>query len=98
MIKLFMMSTTLFAATFTSFSTLAKTNDGDKAVSMVLSFPKVKEFSHRMAAAKQAVQAVAERKSKCVFNVHVYEDYPGHIATFGFFDADICRGKITEEE
>lgn len=78
--------------------TLAKMSDEDRAASMVLSSPRVKDFSARMATLKQKVQVIAERKSKCMFNVHVFEDHPDHIATFGFFNADICRGKVVEEE
>ncbi len=78
--------------------TLAKMSAKDKAAWMVLSFPSVKDFSNRMAAAKQKVQLIAERKSKCVYSVHVFEDHPDHIATFGFFTADVCRGKVVEEE
>ena len=51
-----------------------------------------------MKAMKQPVGAMAERTSKCVFNVRVFEDHPDHIATFGFYDADICRGTVKESQ
>ena len=75
-----------------------KVDDEDQAVSMVFALPKVKEFSKRMAVKKQKVQALAERKSKCVFNVRVFEDHPYNISTFGFFNADFCSRKVVEEE
>ncbi len=88
----------LLAEIMSPVPSLAKVSAEDKAILMVLSFPKVRQFSSRMAAKKQKVQAMAERKSKCVFNVRVFEDHPEHIVTFGFFNADICLGKVVEEE
>ena len=72
-------------------------NDEGNAVTLVFNFPRVKAFQAQMRIRKQPVQATAERQSKCIFNVRIFEDHPDHIATFGFFDADICRKKVTEE-
>jgi hypothetical protein len=72
--------------------------DENRAVELVFNSPKVRTFSKKMKAMKQPVRAMAERTSKCVFNVRVYEDHPDHIATFGFFDADICRENVKESQ
>ena len=74
------------------------TADENRAVELVFNSPKVRIFSKKMKAMKQPVGAMAERTSKCVFNVRVYEDHPDHIATFGFYDADICRGSVKESQ
>jgi hypothetical protein len=72
--------------------------DEDKAYALVRKFAKVQAFSKRMSAKKQPIGMMADRKSKCVFDVRVYENHPDHIATFGFFDANICSGKVIEEQ
>jgi hypothetical protein len=69
--------------------------DENRAIELVFKSPKVGMFLRKMKASKQPVGAMTERKSKCVFNVRVFEDRPDHIATFGFYDADICRGNVT---
>lgn len=68
--------------------------DENRAIELVFNSPKVRIFVKKMKAANQPVGAMAERTSKCLFNVRVFEDHPDHIATFGFYDADICRGRI----
>jgi hypothetical protein len=70
--------------------------DENRAIELVFNSPKVGIFLRKMKAAKQPVGAMTERKSKCVFNVRVFEDRSDHIATFGFYDADICRGTVKE--
>jgi len=75
-----------------------ETQDEDKAYALVLKFPKVEAFSKRMSAKKQPIGMMTDRKSKCLFNVRVYEDHPDHIATMGFFDVNICSGKVIEEQ
>jgi hypothetical protein len=70
--------------------------DENRAIELVFGSPKVRIFINKMKAAKQPIGAMTERKSKCVFNVRVFEDRPDHIATFGFYDADICRGNVKE--
>lgn len=70
--------------------------DENRAVELVFNSPKVRTFSMKMKALKQPFGTKAERMSKCVFNVRVYEDHPDHIATFGFYEADICRGSVEE--
>jgi hypothetical protein len=70
--------------------------DENRAVSLVFDSPKVKIFVKKMKVLKQPVGALTERMSKCVFNVRVFEDHPDHIATFGFYDVDICRGDVKE--
>jgi hypothetical protein len=72
--------------------------DENRAVELVFNSSNVRTFSKKMKAMKQPVGAIAERTSKCIFNVHVYEDHPDHIATFGFYDADICRGNVKESQ
>lgn len=72
--------------------------DGNRALELVFNSSKVRTFSKKMKAMKQPVGAMAERTSKCVFNVRVFEDHPDHIATFGFYDADICRGTVKESQ
>ena len=72
--------------------------DEDKAYALVRKFPKVEAFSKRMSAKGQPIGMMAERKSKCLFNVRVYEDHPDHIATMGFFDVNICSGIVIEEQ
>lgn len=73
------------------------TTDENRAIELVFNSPKVRIFLEKMKAVKQPVGAMAERKSKCVFNVRVFEDHHDHIATFEFYDADICRGNVKEE-
>ena len=70
--------------------------DENRAIGLVFDSPKVRIFLKKMKAVKQPVGTMTERKSKCVFNVRVFEDRPDHIATFGFYDADICRGNVKE--
>ena len=70
--------------------------DENRAVELVFNSPKVGIFIKKMKAMKQSVGAMTERKLKCVFNVRVFEDHVDHIATFGFYDADICRGNVKE--
>lgn len=70
--------------------------DENRAVELVFDSPKVRIFIKKMKAMQQSVGAMTERKSKCVFNVRVFEDHVDHIATFGFYDADICRGNVKE--
>ena len=70
--------------------------DENRAIELVFNSPKVRIFLKKMKAVKQPVGATAERKSKCLFNVRVFEDHPDHIATFGFYDADICRGSVKD--
>ena len=70
--------------------------DENRAIELVFNSPKVRIFLKKMKAVKQPVGAMPERKSKCLFNVRVFEDHPDHIATFGFYDADICRGNVKE--
>jgi hypothetical protein len=70
--------------------------DENRAIGLVFDSPKVRIFLKKMKAVKQPVGAMTEQKSKCVFNVRVFEDHPDHIATFGFYDADICRGNVKE--
>lgn len=72
--------------------------DENRAVELVFSSSKVRIFLKRMKAIKQPVGAMTERTSKCVFNVRVFEDHADHIATFGFYDADICRGNVKESQ
>lgn len=79
-------------------SNATETQDEDKAYALVLKFPKVEAFSKRMSAKRQAIGMMADRQSKCIFNVRVYEDHPDHIATMGFFDVNICSGKVIEEQ
>ena len=93
----------LFIASSTGLSIDSRSWAGDatdenRAVELVFNSSKVRTFSKKMKAMKQRVGAIAERTSKCVFNVHVYEDHPDHIATFGFYDADICRGTVKESQ
>jgi len=70
--------------------------DENRAIELVFSSPKVRIFLKKMKAVKQPIGAMTERKSKCVLNVRVFEDHLDHIATFGFYDADICRGNVKE--
>jgi len=70
--------------------------DENRAIKLVFNSPKVRVFLNKMKVVKQAVGAMTERKSKCLFNVRVFEDHPDHIATFGFYDADICGGNVKE--
>jgi hypothetical protein len=70
--------------------------DENRAIELVFNSPKVRIFLKQMKAVKQPVGAMTERKSKCLFNVRVFEDHLDHIATFGFYDADICRGNVKE--
>lgn len=70
--------------------------DENRAIEVVFNSPKVSIFRKKMKAVKQPVGAMTERKSKCLFNVRVFEDHLDHIATFGFYDADICRGNVKE--
>jgi len=72
--------------------------DENRAVDLVFKTPKVRIFLKEMKAMKQPVGAMTERTSKCVFNVRVFEDHSDHIATFGFYDADICRGNVKESQ
>jgi hypothetical protein len=72
--------------------------DEKRAVELVFNSSKVRTFLKKMKAMKQPVGAMTERTSKCVFNVRIFEDHPDHIATFGFYDADICRGKVKESQ
>ena len=67
--------------------------DENRAVKLVFNSSKVRTFSKKMKAMKQPVGAMAERTSKCVFNVRIYEDHPDHIATFQF-----CQMPIFAEE
>jgi hypothetical protein len=70
----------------------------NRAVELVFKSPKVRIFLREMKAMKQRVGAMTERTSKCVFNVRVFEDHADHIATFGFYEADICRGAVKESQ
>ena len=79
-------------------SNATEVQDQNKAYDLVLKYPKVAAFSERMSAKKQPIGMMADRKSKCLFNVRVYENHPDHIATMGFFDVDICSGKVIEEQ
>jgi len=79
-------------------SSATEVQDQEKAYALVLKFPKVNAFSKRMRAKKQKIGVMADRESKCLFSVRVYEDHPDHIATFGFFDVNICNGKVVEEQ
>ena len=79
-------------------SNATEAQDQDKAYALVLKFPKVAAFSKRMTAKRQPVGMMADRESNCLFNVRVYEDHPDHIATFGFFDVDICNGKVVQDQ
>jgi hypothetical protein len=72
--------------------------DENRAVELVFNLPKVRIFLNKMKAVKQPVDAMTERTSKCLFNVRVFEDHLDHIATFGFYDADICRGIVKESQ
>jgi len=72
--------------------------DENKAVELVFKSPKVRIFLREMKIMKQRVGAMTERTSKCVFNVRVFEDHADHIATFGFYDADICRSAVKESQ
>jgi hypothetical protein len=72
--------------------------DENRAIELVFNSPKVMIFLKKMKAVKQPVGAMTERKSQCVFNVRVFEDHLDHIATFGFYDADICRGNVKESD
>jgi hypothetical protein len=60
--------------------------DENRAIELVFNSPKVRIFLKKMTAVKQPVGAMTERKSKCVFNVRVFEDRPDHIATPGVSD------------
>jgi hypothetical protein len=93
----------LFIASSTGLSVDSRSRAGDatdenRAMELVFNSSKVRTFSKKMKAMKQPVGAMAERTSKCVFNVRVFEDHPDHIATFGFYDADICRGTVKESQ
>jgi hypothetical protein len=79
-------------------SNATEVQDQDKAYALVLKFPKVEAFSKRMSAQRQPIGMMADRESKCLFNVRVYEDHPDHIATLGFFEVNICSGKVIEEQ
>ena len=79
-------------------SNATEAQDQDKAYALVLKFPKVEAFSKRMSARKQPIGMMADRESKCLFNVRVYENHPDHIATMGFFNVNICSGKVIEEQ
>jgi hypothetical protein len=95
-LSLFIASST--GASINSRSWADDATDENRAVELVFNSSKVRTFSKKMKAIKQPVGAMAERTSKCVFNVRVYEDHPGHVATFGFYDADICRGTVKESQ
>lgn len=66
----------------------------EQAASIVQNLPEVKNFIQNVKNSKIALEG--ESKDKSAWMIHVYEDLPDHIATFGWYNVDKFTGKATD--